>query len=70
MPLYTVRYRNDQELTFTSAGILREQQIVERLLAHEQIAPQAEHDWKEILATNNLTPVLYTEDESEPITIA
>ncbi|WP_444843691.1 hypothetical protein [Duganella caerulea] len=82
MPLYQVRYRGDKELSFNSPSILREEQIVERVLAEEQIAPRLLLDkprggkqepgpsLQEVIAANNLAPIVYTEDESEPITIA
>ena len=82
MPLYQVRYRGDKELRFTSPSILREEQIVERILAEERIIKHVLEDricgdeqgsapsLREIIAANDLAPITYTEDESEPIAIA
>ncbi|SHN12893.1 hypothetical protein SAMN05192549_104498 [Duganella sacchari] len=82
MPLYQVRYRGDKELTINSSSILREEQIVENVLVEEGIIPRVLEDrvrgeaqgagqsLKELIAANNLAPMAYTEDESEPITIA
>jgi hypothetical protein len=77
MPLYRVWYQNKSEpLEFTSAGILREDAIVERVLAQENIRADSDAaagkppSLQELIANNNLAPVRYTEDESEPQTIA
>lgn len=82
MPFYKVWYSNKTEpLEFSTAGRCREEDIVERVLAAEKIAAQPTPDadrgdagatapsLKEVIARNNLAPVRYTEDESEPHTI-
>ncbi|SDF72824.1 MULTISPECIES: hypothetical protein [unclassified Duganella] len=73
MPLYQVRYRGGKELTFNSPSILREEQIVERVLAEEKIIPGAvekRSSLQDTITANHLGPIAYTEDESEPITIS
>ena len=83
MPFYKVWYQNKPEpLEFSTAGRIREEEIVDRLLAHEQriayVSPEAQRDGaatvvrptvQELISSNDLTPVRYTEDESEPFTI-
>jgi hypothetical protein len=82
MPFYKVWYQNKPEpLEFSTAGRIREEEIVERVLAHEQriayASPEVDHGDAatvrptvlEIISSNDLTPVRYTEDESEPFTI-
>ena len=75
MPSYSVWYRNNPEpLEFATAYRCTETQIVDHILAHEQIAPPegalATSNVQEIIASHNLAPVRYTEDESETNTIA
>jgi intein-encoded DNA endonuclease-like protein len=70
MPLYNVWYQNKTEpLEFSSASRVREEQIVGRIFAHEKIAHDASSTLSELISKNNLGPVRYTEDESEPFTI-
>jgi len=71
MPLYKVWYRNNQQpLEFSSASICREDDIVARILAHEKLSREDGQNLQELVARNKLAPVRYTEDESEPQTIA
>lgn len=75
MPSYSVWYRNNPEpIEFVTAYRCTETQIVDHILAHEQIAsPEAASataSVQEIIASNHLAPVRYTEDESETNTIA
>jgi hypothetical protein len=74
MPFYRVWYQNKTEpFEFSTAGISREEAIVERILARENIAAAETGanapSLSELIAKNNLGPVRYTEDESEPQTI-
>lgn len=82
MPFYKVWYSNKTEpLEFSTAGRCREEEIIDRVLAKEAMVPYQGADairgergdtapsLNEIIANNNLTPVRYTEDESEPFTI-
>ncbi len=75
MPSYSVWYRNNPEpLEFATAYRCTETQIVDHILAHEKLAsPGADPAMpsvQDIIASNNLAPVRYTEDESETNTIA
>lgn len=71
MPFYNVWYSNKSEpLEFSSASRVREEQILDRVFEQENIAPDASSTLSERIAKNNLGPVRYTEDESEPFTIA
>ncbi len=75
MPSYSVWYRNNPEpLEFVTAYRCTETQIVDHILAHEEIVPpEAAPDMpsvQDIIASNHLAPVRYTEDESETNTIA
>lgn len=72
MPSYSVWYRNNPEpLEFATAYRCTETQIVDHILAHEKIAQQeGAPSVQELIASNNLAPVRYTEDESETNTIA
>jgi hypothetical protein len=72
MPSYSVWYRNNPEpLEFVTAYRCTEAQIVDHILAHEQIAqPEGAPSVQELIASNHLAPVRYTEDESETNTIA
>jgi hypothetical protein len=75
MPSYSVWYRNNPEpLEFATAFRCTEVQIVDHILDHEKIAPGAEAapspSASELIASNALAPVRYTEDESEMQTIA
>ena len=75
MPSYSVWYRNNPEpLEFATAYRCTETQIVDHILAHENLAsPGADPAMpsvQDIIASNNLAPVRYTEDESETNTIA
>ncbi|MRX06552.1 hypothetical protein GJ697_01735 [Pseudoduganella sp. FT25W] len=67
MPFYKVWYKDNEEpLEFSTAGRYSEEQIVEHLFAHEQIAaPAPGSTLKERIAGSGLAPVRYTEDESE-----
>lgn len=74
MPSYSVWYRNNPEpIAFVTAYRCTELQIVDHILAHEQIAPDAtaaaSPGASELIAINALAPVRYTEDESETNTI-
>jgi hypothetical protein len=70
MPLYNVWYQNKTEpLEFSSASRVREEQILDRIFEHEKLAPDASSTLSERIEKNNLAPVRYTEDESEPYTI-
>jgi hypothetical protein len=75
MPFYRVWYRNNSEaLEFSSASRVREEEIIERIFARENIAAPASTDGSapsvgELIKTNNLAPVRYAEDEGEPYTI-
>lgn len=82
MPFYKVWYKNKPEpLEFSTAGRVSEEEIVDRVLAYEQriayVIPEGQHGDpvaarptpQELIANNGLTPVRYTEDESEPFTI-
>jgi len=55
-------------LEHSSASILHEDKILDLVLKKENIASTGP-DLKDIIASNNLGPVRYTEDESEPFTI-
>ncbi|HWW70488.1 MAG TPA: hypothetical protein VN089_11155 [Duganella sp.] len=69
MPFYKVWYRNSPEpLEHSSASILHEDKILDLVLKKENIASTGP-SLKDIIASNNLAPVRYTEDESEPFTI-
>ena len=72
MPSYSVWYRNNPEpLEFATAYRCTETQIVDHILAHEKIAqPEGAPSVQELIASNHLAPVRYTEDESETNTIA
>lgn len=75
MPSYSVWYRNNPEpLEFVTAYRCTETQIVDHILAHENIAPPAAAPAtptvQELIASNKLAPVRYVEDESEINTIA
>ncbi|MET0320653.1 MAG: hypothetical protein ABW069_08035 [Duganella sp.] len=75
MPFYKVWYRNSAEaLEFSSAARVREEEIIERILARENIAAPVGTDGAapsvgELIKKNNLAPVRYAEDEGEPYTI-
>lgn len=82
MPFYKVWYRNNPEpLEYSSASILHEDKVLDLVLQKENIIAHLIPDamrggpasispsLKEIIARNNLAPVRYTEDESEPFTI-
>ena len=75
MPSYTVWYRDNAEpLEFVTAYRPTEMQILEHILAHEDIsAPDASAapalSAAEVIASHRLAPVRYTEDESEINTI-
>lgn len=82
MPFYRIWYRNNSEpLEHSSASILHEDKILDLVLQKENIVAHLIPDavrggpastgpsLKEIIAQNNLAPVRYTEDESEPFTI-
>lgn len=76
MPFYKVWYRNNAEaLEFSSASRVREEEIIERIFARENIAAPAAGNGaapsvSELIKSNNLAPVRYAEDEGEPYTIA
>jgi hypothetical protein len=78
MPTYRVWYRNNAEpLEFVTESRYSDEQILDRILAQENIIPfvipRADRGepgavaptLKEVIARNNLAPVRYTEDESE-----
>lgn len=70
MPLYRVWYRDIEEpLEFSTASRTSETEIVERVLANENVATPAEAgatpSVKDLIAQHKLAPVRYTEDESE-----
>lgn len=69
MPMYQVWYRDSEApLAFTTASRCSEDEIVQRILAHEHIAAPAgeEHaSASAMIAANKLAPVRYLEDESE-----
>lgn len=82
MPFYKVWYRNNPEpLEYSSASILHEDKVLDLVLQKENISahlipdttrggpPSTSPSLKEIIARNDLGPVRYTEDESEPFTI-
>jgi hypothetical protein len=82
MPYYRVWYRtNEQPLEFTSTSFIRDDEIVLRILEHEQIAasavpsaaPGAEalppETIKELIDSNQLGHVRYVVDASEVLTI-
>lgn len=82
MPFYKVWYRNNPDpLEYSSASILHEGKVLDLVLQKENIIAHPIPDaprgapastgpsLKEIIARNNLAPVRYTEDESEPFTI-
>lgn len=82
MPFYKVGYRNNPEpLEYSSASILHEDKVLDLVLQRGNIITHSIPDaplgtpastspsLKEIIARNNLAPVRYTEDESEPFTI-
>ncbi|MCS0633533.1 hypothetical protein NX786_29760 [Telluria mixta] len=65
MPTYRVWYRNNEEpLEFATPGRISEAEIVEHVLEHERIERGASN-LQELVASHNLAPVRYTEDESE-----
>ena len=71
MPLYRVWYRNNEEpLEFATHGRSSEEEILERVLAHERIERKEPSAVRELIAGHGLAPVRYTEDESEMNTIA
>ena len=66
MPIYRVWYRNNEEpLEFATPGRISETEIVERVLEHERLGRGASSTVPELVASHNLAPVRYTEDESE-----
>ena len=78
MPFYRVWYRNNTEpLEFSTAGITRDDAILDRVLQHENIVPLANPGdagvtaptLGQLIEKNKLGPVRYTVDESEPETI-
>jgi len=82
MPFYRVWYRNNTEpLEFSTAGITRDDAILDRVLQHENIVPFVippanrgdagvmAPTFGQLIEKNNLGPVRYTVDESEPVTI-
>jgi hypothetical protein len=65
MPTYRVWYRNNEEpLEFATPGRISETEIVEHVLEHERIE-RGTSNLQELVASHNLAPVRYTEDESE-----
>lgn len=82
MPFYRVWYReNTEPLEFSTAGITRDEEILDRVFQHENIVPfvippvaRGEPTTKaptlrELIENNDLGTVRYTVDESEPVTI-
>lgn len=75
MPFYKVWYRNNsQPLEFSSAARVRDEEIVERIFQHENIAHPATANGPSptlgaLIEANGLAPVRYAEDEGEPFTI-
>ncbi|WP_332875726.1 hypothetical protein [Massilia sp. S19_KUP03_FR1] len=74
MPSYSVWYRNNPEpLEFATAYRCTDVQIVDHILEHESISRvtnAATHaSVTELITSNELAPVRYTEDESEMNTI-
>jgi hypothetical protein len=70
MPTYRVWYRDNPEpLEFTTPNRFSEAEILDRVIAHEDIVPSAVSTVKELIAQSHLAPVRYTEDESEMNTI-
>ena len=70
MPTYRVWYRNNEEpLAFATPGRISEAEILDRVLAHEGIAPTGPATVPALIASHGLAPVRYTEDESEMNTI-
>lgn len=71
MPSYSVWYRNNPApLEFVTAYRCTEWQILEHILTQEKMAPVAAGpSVKELIASHELAPVRYTEDESETNTI-
>ncbi|HEX8786893.1 MAG TPA: hypothetical protein VF793_11970 [Telluria sp.] len=82
MPTYRVWYRdNEDPLEFVTEGRYSDEQILDRILAHENIsasgftpgqggeAASAALPLKELIIRNHLAPVRYIEDESEMNTI-
>lgn len=72
MPFYRVWYQNKPEpLEFSSAARVREDEIFERVFAHENIALPAESgpSLADVAASHQLAPLRYTEDEGEPYTL-
>jgi hypothetical protein len=66
MPIYRVWYRNNEEpLEFATPGRINETDIVERVLEHERLERSASSTVPQLIASHNLAPVRYTEDESE-----
>ena len=69
MPMYQVWYRDIEEpLAFTTASRCTEEEILQRILAHEGVAaPAGQEDASAsaLIGANKLAPVRYTEDESE-----
>lgn len=78
MPTYRVWYRDNAEpVEFVTASRYSDEQILDHILAHENItvstSSQAQHGdrasaaspLKELITRHNLAPVRYTEDESE-----
>jgi len=71
MPNYCVWYRDNEEpLQFTTPGRISEAEILDQVLAHEGIEPAGPTTVQALIASHNLAPVRYTEDESEMNTIA
>jgi len=75
MPNYRVWYRDVEEpLEFSTAYRCSEAEILDHIVAHEQITPlvtpaateaPAATSLRQRIAENHLAPVRYTEDESE-----
>lgn len=70
MPNYSVWYRDNEEpFEFVTAYRCQDVQILEHVLAHENITPPPATDTpasvRDIIAQNKLGQVRYTEDESE-----
>ena len=71
MPTYRVWYRNNEEpLEFATPGRISEAEILDQVLAHEGIEPAGPSTVQALIASHELGPVRYTEDESEMNTIA
>jgi len=67
MPVYRVWYRDNAEpLQFAAPNRCSEREILDHILAQEQIAPApGSPSVTELIDKNRLAPVRYTEDESE-----